>query len=394
MGELPNPTGSDAELTMADYIRSQMENEGYTVVMQNFHEGFVDETGVDQPGVNILAERGANSKDNRKTDIMLITTHYDSKRNPSEDDPFASDKTGAACLIEAARIVARVETDTDICFLFLSGEEDGHYGASSFLETLSDENRSRIVGVIDVERVGYNPVTPYVMKTLTGEENNYSQLIKVLAIASGMAMEPGAEVLPPVAQGVQPEPQGALIEENDLEHTGSSQSITAESDQSILGELQDGIPAAFESELQVQNPAPAPQEAQEAQEPQELQEAQEPETQETGAEPEQWTVLKDEESPSGVFAKNGITAVTLTQYYEPLDGALLWGAAGIENETGDHTRSEGFFFVDEEAPEEESEALGGFVEVRADFPLPDSDRIAALTDVLALTLTNIMDSSS
>ena len=54
--------------------------------------------------------------------------------------------------METARILAGLETDTDICFLFFSGEEDGLYGSLRFTESLEEEYRSRIVGQIHIEQ--------------------------------------------------------------------------------------------------------------------------------------------------------------------------------------------------------------------------------------------------
>ena len=182
MLQVDSPTGSDGELTVAAYIETKMGELGYTVQEQAFHEGVLNEDGIDAPGVNILAERGANSQTNRKKDIFLVVTHYDSKRSPAENDPFANDKSGAAVLIESARILSSVVTDTDICFVFLSGQEDGGYGAQNFISSLSEENRSRITGVLSVERVGYDSETPYVLKTLTGESNSLGDIIQQLGI--------------------------------------------------------------------------------------------------------------------------------------------------------------------------------------------------------------------
>lgn len=114
-------TGSDDELRAGDYIASRMKEYGYTVEPQSFHEGFVDATGSDEQGLNIIAERGADSQTNRKNDIFLAVTHYDTRREKREGDPFSEDRTGAAVLLEAARILSPEVTDTDICFVFQIG---------------------------------------------------------------------------------------------------------------------------------------------------------------------------------------------------------------------------------------------------------------------------------
>ena len=173
-----SPTGSDGELICAGYIRQVMESYGYTVSEQSFHEGFLNEDGIDAPGINIIAERGADSQEYRTGEIFIISTHYDSKTKPEEGDALANDKSGVAVLLEMARILAYEETDTDICFLFLSGEEDGLYGSVNFADFLSEENRSRIRGVLHVEKVGYEPRLAYILETVAGAENEVGNLVR------------------------------------------------------------------------------------------------------------------------------------------------------------------------------------------------------------------------
>lgn len=182
--ETADPTGSEEELSMASYIGEQMKALGYTVQQQPFHEGFVNINGLDAPGVNLIAERGADSQENRTRDIFLIVTHYDSMTLPQADPaagekiPYANDKSGTVVLLETARILSQVETDTDLCFLFLSGQEDGGYGARAFISSLSDENRARIRGVLAVDRVGYDTGMPSILKTQTGEVNQIAALVR------------------------------------------------------------------------------------------------------------------------------------------------------------------------------------------------------------------------
>ena len=205
---MASPIGSDGELEIGQYIKSAMENMGYEISEQNFHEGFLNANGVDAPGINIIAERGADAE-NRHSDILIISTHYDSKSFPEEGDPFSNDKTGAVVLLEMARILSGVETDTDICFLFLSGEEDGLYGSANFVRTLGEEYNGRIAGVIDVERVGYTGDFRYVLKTTDQKENTLGNLLREEAASYGLA-----DADTPEAIGLQADPG---VAGNDLE---------------------------------------------------------------------------------------------------------------------------------------------------------------------------------
>ena len=149
-----DPTGSDGELEIGASIRATMAGFGYTVSEQDFHEGFLNADFDDAPGINIIAERGADSEFRTK-EIILICCHYDSVTAPEEDELLKNDKSGAAVLLECARILSDADTDVDLCFLFLSGEEDGGYGSLRFAEHLEEDLKQRVRAVIYVGPVGY-----------------------------------------------------------------------------------------------------------------------------------------------------------------------------------------------------------------------------------------------
>lgn len=238
-----NPTGSYEEMDIASYIEDTLSSWGYSVSEQNFHEGVRDENGIDQPGVNILAERGPDG-DERSDRILILTAHYDAKRQEDSDkdkklfaaeiaaqasekasgdaeeniseaaseteertqaysrtrDPLANDKNGAAVLMETARILADIDSNIDVAFVFLSGEEDGYYGSSAFVQSLEEETRQKVAGVICVDRVGYGDDTvPVLLGTSDGLANEPAGMLE--AAAEKLAMktevlttdEPGAE---------------------------------------------------------------------------------------------------------------------------------------------------------------------------------------------------------
>ena len=306
MLQVDSPTGSDGELTVAAYIETKMGELGYTVQEQAFHEGVLNEDGIDAPGVNILAERGANSQTNRKKDIFLVVTHYDSKRSPAENDPFANDKSGAAVLIESARILSSVVTDTDICFVFLSGQEDGGYGAQNFISSLSEENRSRITGVLSVERVGYDSETPYVLKTLTGESNSLGDIIQQLGIRNDAQLslredrdDSEEDVGTWVAVG---QSSDGYIDEKTAQQIAEAQAGQTFDDSSVY---------EMDAEENLEEEEAAPGDAVSLDET------------ETEAEPvpmpSAWSYLKDSSHALSIFTDASITTVTVSQYMPELD---------------------------------------------------------------------------
>ena len=243
-----DPTGSEGELTIAAYITEQMKALGYTVEGQAFHEGFLNVNGIDAPGVNLIAERGADSQEGRTRDIFLVVTHYDSKTAAEEGDPYANDKSGVVVLLEAARILAQEETDTDLCFLFLSGQEDGGYGAQAFIDTLKADLRNRITGVLAVDHVGYDTGMPNIIKTASGEANRIASLVQEEGLWQEARM---------IVDGIRPMPEetdGIPSESDNLSDSGivvleDAGSLSGEGTQASSvpdpGQDQDLVPAVW-----------------------------------------------------------------------------------------------------------------------------------------------------
>ena len=186
--ETVSPTGSDGELTIGSFLQEELEAMGYLVSTQEFHEGFMNDDYIDVPGMNILAERIGNSEfsDGR---YIIVTAHYDSKTDPLPDELFANDKSGAVVLLETARILAGLKTADNLCFVFLSGEEDGHFGSKSFAEYLPEDIRPKVDGVICLGRVGYTMDQPYILGTYDGEPGELGENIMASAV-----LETGTDV--------------------------------------------------------------------------------------------------------------------------------------------------------------------------------------------------------
>ena len=398
MSEVDSPTGSDGELTVAAYIESRLGSMGYTIQEQAFHEGVLNEDGVDAPGVNVLAERGANSRNNRKRDIVLVVTHFDSKRSPSEDDPFANDKSGAAALMETARILSEVVTDTDICFLFLSGEEDGGYGAQNFISSLSDENRSRITGVLSVERVGYDSETPYVLKTLTGESNSLGDMVQQLGLNNDMLTSQVED------SDYDDDDDGTWVEVGQSSDGYIDEKTAAQIAAAQAGELSDDNALEIDTDDYLDEEDGIDEGAEAIQVPL----------------PAAWSYLKGSTPTMSSFANASINSVTLSQYIPSLDSASFEetialglapapeqmaadaGAPGVvELEASNLTGA-----ADEVVELEDASTLEGSAEadadlpgmdvdvVPSDYPVVDAELVADTANVVAATLAKIMDPAS
>ena len=84
--------------------------------------------------------------------IVMVTAHYDTvPGTPGADD----DGSGCVVLLEVARRLAREPVGAEVRLLWFDGEERGLLGALRYVQSLSGATRHRIVGVINLESVGY-----------------------------------------------------------------------------------------------------------------------------------------------------------------------------------------------------------------------------------------------
>jgi hypothetical protein len=109
---------------------------------------------------NVIAEKTGETYPD---DIVIICAHYDSMSPaasrltlaPGADD----DASGTAAVIETARILASYPLDFTVRFIAFSAEEWGLYGSRAYASAarLAGE---RIVGVINLDMIGYADVMP------------------------------------------------------------------------------------------------------------------------------------------------------------------------------------------------------------------------------------------
>ncbi len=91
------------------------------------------------------------------SDVYVISGHYDSlSENVSRSAPGAEDNaSGAAGVLELARIFAVRERKATLIFIAFSGEEEGLIGSKAYVNSLPASMRSRIKGALNMDMIGY-----------------------------------------------------------------------------------------------------------------------------------------------------------------------------------------------------------------------------------------------
>ena len=136
-------------------------------------------------GISVIAEKVGTV---RPADIYVVTGHFDSFHNPGADD----NASGAAAVLEMARLVSQWPSDATIRFISLDREEDGKVGAKAYVpEHLSDNFR----GVISIDmtafRYGPHRSVPIYGRTTSLELKN--AIAAALTQVGGMSVWVGPE---------------------------------------------------------------------------------------------------------------------------------------------------------------------------------------------------------
>jgi hypothetical protein len=102
---------------------------------------------------------GAARDNNNNNHLILISAHYDSRmqdinqtnaRAPGADD----NASGVAAVLELARILSQVDLKSNIQFVLFSGEEQGQWGSTAYVNYLQTNN-TKLDLVINLDMVGY-----------------------------------------------------------------------------------------------------------------------------------------------------------------------------------------------------------------------------------------------
>jgi hypothetical protein len=131
-----------------DWIQEQFQNLHPTSTsLQKFNVRGRD-------GWNVIATFDAGPT----SDVYIIGGHYDSlSERVAESAPGAEDNaTGAAGVIELARVFAARHNNATLIFVTFSGEEEGLVGSKAYVRDLPPGIKSRIKSVLTMDMIGYS----------------------------------------------------------------------------------------------------------------------------------------------------------------------------------------------------------------------------------------------
>lgn len=142
ISQIPRHPTDKTHKDAIEYITSKFEECGYIVEQQPFEYG----SRRDEPlnGVNLIAVKKADLEPTG--DVLVLGAHYDGVKGM----PAANDNgSGLSVLLEIARILKALPSDTEIRFVAFDAEEDGLYGSKAYVKQLTDTQN--IIGMLNFD---------------------------------------------------------------------------------------------------------------------------------------------------------------------------------------------------------------------------------------------------
>ena len=122
---------------------------------------------------NVIAIKKATHKQKDTNQIVIIGAHHDSVPGaPGAND----DASGTATVLELARVMANMPTDTELRFITFGAEEYGLLGSYAYANSLTKDEINRTVGMFQLDMVGSRDAGDLVMFTADGKKNIVTDL--------------------------------------------------------------------------------------------------------------------------------------------------------------------------------------------------------------------------
>lgn len=167
-------SGTPGEGEAAEYIRQLLEDYGYETRIQKFSaENFTE--GAIVQGNNVIGSRKASSPD---SDILIVAANHDSLPGSPGANNNAS---GVVTLLECARLLSRLPTDTELRFVSFAGSREGAAGGSSYVNSLTEIERHRVIGIIYLDTLGYLSDSQVVLGTMDGNQTLLGDMLKKMS---------------------------------------------------------------------------------------------------------------------------------------------------------------------------------------------------------------------
>lgn len=163
----PRAVNSEQIEVVEEYLIKQFKSYGYTEIdkQQFFYNNDNNENAIrrsSQPDIYLAPTADSTNADGVGNNIivtkrvvdttkeLILSAHYDSTENSYGVNDNAS---GVAVVLELARVLSDIELPYNLKFIMFSGEEKYMLGSRWYVNTLSEEERKNIIGVINIDTI-------------------------------------------------------------------------------------------------------------------------------------------------------------------------------------------------------------------------------------------------
>jgi Zn-dependent M28 family amino/carboxypeptidase len=134
---------------VSSWAKQQLVASGYRVTFQTV-------TVDGKPSRNVIVDKRGLASGRRG--VVVVTAHLDSINltgGPTAAAPGADDNgSGAAGLLEMARVLAAHRAAHDLRFILFGGEEQGLFGSRRYVASLTAGERGRLRAVLNMDMIG------------------------------------------------------------------------------------------------------------------------------------------------------------------------------------------------------------------------------------------------
>jgi aminopeptidase YwaD len=170
--------GSSNEKKACEYLKNVLKSYGYRPQIETFKDEIMSKNGDLEKihSQNLIAIKKNNTK--TKKGIIIIGAHYDCEENSKGAN---DDAAGVAVVLETARLLSNSSSVYELRFVLFGGEEYGCRGSKYYVENLSNDDKTNMKAVIDLDSIAQkNMVNPKIF-TYSGESNSATVLLKSTA---------------------------------------------------------------------------------------------------------------------------------------------------------------------------------------------------------------------
>ncbi|MGN0507157.1 MAG: M28 family peptidase [Lachnospiraceae bacterium] len=181
LSAVPRPVGSEGEEAAVQYLQKRFQEMGYEVTLQPY-------TSSDgKTGSNVIAVKQASAPE---ADILVISAHHDSVPTAYGANDNA---TGVSALLAVADALKNLTSDTELRFISFTDEENGKNGSRLYVNTLSEEERLRIIGDIQLDMLAGLGSDFTMLYTTDGAANWLTDLLQQKAPSLNLTAETASD---------------------------------------------------------------------------------------------------------------------------------------------------------------------------------------------------------